>query len=109
VSLVGPVGSWPSVLALVVLALAHAALGTSQGLEDGDVSLLWFDALFIVPTLAAAALCASRRRVPAIVAQLLTVLVLALALVTLPLHLLGLFHLPQAAIASVVAFRAAGR
>lgn len=94
-------------LGLVALAASHTALGVWVGLFDGgDYSLLYFAVPFVGLTLLAALLvCLSPQWRPGVV-QVPLVLAAVLAGLTVPLYLLGLFHLPQAVVAVGLVLRA---
>jgi hypothetical protein len=86
-------------------AVMHAFLAVRVGLSDGDYSLLWLAAPLMALTGLAAGFAARRAPWAAYVALVLTSVVLVLALLLLPIFLVGLFHLPQAVFGVIVAAR----
>lgn len=90
---------------LLLVAASHLALGLEEGWADHDLSLLWLAIPFELLTLLAAGLVALRRAWARTAAVLLTSLAVVLALLLVPLYLVGLFHLPQAIAALVITAR----
>ena len=80
-----------------------------QGLENGDFSLLYVAAPVDGHTLLAAAAAASSSVAVRYGGVLLTSLTAALAVLLLSAYGLGLFHLPQALLATVLSAVAASR
>jgi hypothetical protein len=82
-----------------LLGLLQLAFGTYAYADDRDASDFLLDAPWAVLTLLAAGLLAARRTGAALV---LLVCSLVLAVAAVPVYLLGLVHLPQAALALAV-------
>ncbi len=90
---------------LLLLAFAHTWPALVVGVQDGDFSLLWFAAPFVLLT-SLAAVVVNRWPSVAVVVAAITLIV---ALLGVPLYLVGLLHLLQAALALAVCVRLAGR
>lgn len=92
---------------LLLAAVSHAALGVHEGLFDGgDYSLLFIAAPLMLLTVLAAACSACGA---AWMSLGLTLFSLVVAFLLIGVYLIGLFHLPQAVFAMVVAARALAR
>ena len=90
-----------------MLAVLHGALGVVEGLFDGgDYSLLWLATPMMALTALAAVSAVGRARWLEPLPVVLTSISLAVSFALIGLYGVGLFHLPQSALALAVALRA---
>lgn len=81
---------------LLGVAAAHTVPALWLGAQDGDYSLLWAALPFVVLTLLCAVAVRFRWEVTAL---LLAAVAFALAVLAVPVYLLGLLHVAQALVA----------